>query len=62
MNYRTPAAREQGLEEDTICTIREAESSERLRAMTERAREAGRRWDAEVRERERKRDEGEPED
>jgi alkylhydroperoxidase family enzyme len=30
MNYRTPAAREQGLGEDTICTIREAESSERL--------------------------------
>lgn len=29
---------------------------------TERAREAGRRWDAEVRERERKRDEGEPQD
>jgi alkylhydroperoxidase family enzyme len=30
MNYRTPAAREQGLEEDTIRTIRQAESSERL--------------------------------
>jgi len=29
---------------------------------TERAREAGRRWDAEITERERKRDEGEPED
>jgi hypothetical protein len=33
-----------------------------VRPSTERAREAGRRWDAEVRERERKRDEGEPED
>jgi len=33
-----------------------------VRPSTERAREAGRRWDAEVRERERKREEGEPED
>lgn len=31
-------------------------------ASTERAREAGRRWDAEIKERERKRDEGEPQD
>jgi hypothetical protein len=33
-----------------------------VRPSTERAREAGRRWDAEIQERERKRDEGEPED
>lgn len=33
-----------------------------IRPSTERAREAGRRWDAEIAERERKRDEGEPED
>ena len=30
MNYRTPAAREQGLEEDAIRTIREARTSQRL--------------------------------
>lgn len=33
-----------------------------IRPSTERAREAGRRWDAEIQERERKRDEGGPED
>ena len=33
-----------------------------IRPSTEQAREAGRRWKAEIRERERKRDEGEPED
>jgi hypothetical protein len=33
-----------------------------IRPSTEQAREAGRRWEAEIRERERKRDEGEPED
>lgn len=33
-----------------------------VRPSTERAREAGRRWDAEIEERRRKRDEGVPED
>ncbi len=33
-----------------------------VRPSTDRAREAGRRWDAEIKERERKRDEGVPED
>ncbi len=33
-----------------------------VRPSTERAREAGRRWDAEIQERQRKREEGEPED
>ena len=33
-----------------------------IRPSTERAREAGRRWDAEIQERERKREEGGPED
>lgn len=33
-----------------------------IRPSTERAREAGRRWDAEIRERDRRRDEGGPED
>lgn len=33
-----------------------------VRPSTERAREAGRRWEAEIQERERKRDEGGPED
>jgi alkylhydroperoxidase family enzyme len=32
MNYRAPAAREQGLEEETICTIPDASSSPRLTA------------------------------